>query len=422
MSKEYAVKTKSSSSDILPKGWLKVPFEYMAENISVHIEPDETDLDIYVGLEHLDSDSLRIKRRGKPDDVIGIKLHVWPGDIIFGKRRAYQRKVAVADFEGICSAHSMVLRARPENIVPELLPFFMQSEEFSQRAVAISEGSLSPTIKWKTLAQQEFIIPPKDEQRSIADILWAAEDYIVKNEKLADETELYKKILMKELLIHGDVKTLLDAIGMKKDLIVAGPFGSNLKVVDYKDEGIPIIRLQNIEFGRFINKDIKYISAEKANELNYHSFIKGDLVLAKLGDPIGKTCIIPDYLGKGIVVADVVRIRVNEQFSDKNYIMYVLNSFYVSQQLNRGTIGTTRPRVNLDQIRDILIPTPPLQEQRKIAKILCKLDETIQKIHENINKTKELKMKLINQFLNGGLETAVSINPQAMQLSETQVS
>src|SRR5574337_437627 len=88
MSTEYAVKIKSPSADILPKGWLKVPFEYMAENISVHIEPDETDLNIYVGLEHLDSDSLRIKRWGTPDDVIGIKLHVWPGDIIFGKRRA----------------------------------------------------------------------------------------------------------------------------------------------------------------------------------------------------------------------------------------------------------------------------------------------------------------------------------------------
>jgi len=129
-----------------------------------------------------------------------------------------------------------------------------------------------------------------------------------------------------------DEKTLLDAAGMKKDLIVAGPFGSNLKVSDYRDEGIPIIRLQNIDYGKFIDKEIKYISPEKARELAYHSFRAGDLVLAKLGEPIGKTCIVPDYFQDGVVVADVVRIRVANGLADKKFIMYSLNSVATKNQ------------------------------------------------------------------------------------------
>ena len=89
-------------------------FDQFAELITSRVDPGDTTLDRYVGLEHLDPDSLKLRRWGTPSDVVGEKLHFWPGDIIYGKRRAYQRKLAVAEFEGICSAHAMVLRAKPE--------------------------------------------------------------------------------------------------------------------------------------------------------------------------------------------------------------------------------------------------------------------------------------------------------------------
>ncbi|MBF4360027.1 restriction endonuclease subunit S, partial [Vibrio anguillarum] len=105
-----------------------------------------------------------IKRHGVPSDVAGQKLLVKKGQIIFGKRRAYQRKIAVADWDCICSAHAMVLEANSENVIPEFLPFFMQSDVFMNRAIEISEGSLSPTIKWKALASQDFVFPSKEKQ------------------------------------------------------------------------------------------------------------------------------------------------------------------------------------------------------------------------------------------------------------------
>jgi type I restriction enzyme S subunit len=152
------------------KDFETVKFDKVAINISERVEPKKTTLITYVGLEHLDADNLRIERTGTPDDVIGTKLKIYKGDIIFGKRRAYLRKVAVSHFDGIASAHSMILRANEKYIEKDFLPYFMQSDTFMSRAVQISEGSLSPTIKNKTLAQQEFTLPKKEKQKELISI------------------------------------------------------------------------------------------------------------------------------------------------------------------------------------------------------------------------------------------------------------
>ena len=158
-------------------GWIKHRFDEMAVVVNDRIDdPAEADVEYYVGLEHLDSESLTIRRWGAPSDVDATKLRFRAGDIIFGRRRVYQRKLAVADFDGICSAHAMVLRAKPAVALPEFLPFFMQSDLFMERAKEISVGSLSPTINWKTLAKEEFALPPLDEQRRIATVLKAMEE------------------------------------------------------------------------------------------------------------------------------------------------------------------------------------------------------------------------------------------------------
>lgn len=155
-------------------GWTRVRFDQIATQINDRVDnPAEAGVERYVGLEHLDPDSLRIRRWGEPSDVESTKLRFQPGDIIFGKRRVYQRKVAVADFEGICSAHAMVLRAKTGAVLPEFLPFFMQSDLFMERALSISVGSLSPTINWKALAAEEFLLPPIQEQARLVEVLSA---------------------------------------------------------------------------------------------------------------------------------------------------------------------------------------------------------------------------------------------------------
>jgi hypothetical protein len=129
------------------KDWKRLAFGEFAHSVNERVEPSQGGDEIYVGLEHLDPQDLHIRRWGKGSDVIGTKLRFRKGDLIFG-RRAYQRKLAVAEFDGICSAHAMVVRAKPDVVLPEFLPFLMMSDRFMNRAVEISVGSLSPTINW----------------------------------------------------------------------------------------------------------------------------------------------------------------------------------------------------------------------------------------------------------------------------------
>lgn len=182
------------------KDFETVKFEKIAINISERVEPKKTELATYVGLEHLDADNLKIERTGTPDDVIGTKLKIYKGDIIFGKRRAYLRKVAVSHFDGIASAHSMILRANEKNIEKDFLPYFMQSDTFMSRAVQISEGSLSPTIKNKTLAVQEFILPKKEKQKELISVFKQFDTTIEQLKQQKTTLKNLKQKLLNEIL------------------------------------------------------------------------------------------------------------------------------------------------------------------------------------------------------------------------------
>src|SRR5690554_1841481 len=167
--------------------WSTHRFEEIAKKITENVDPAKTDLEVYVGLEHLDVEDIHIKRFGNPSDVKGGKLRCYPGDVIFGKRRAYQRKAAIVDFDGICSAHAFVFRSNPEIIDPKLFPFFLHSDQFMHRMVDISVGGLSPTINWSDLRHQKFLLPPKNQQARLAELLWAMDDVIEKERERSEE-------------------------------------------------------------------------------------------------------------------------------------------------------------------------------------------------------------------------------------------
>lgn len=174
------------------KGWSRRGFGDMVENLNERVEPADAADAIYVGLEHLETACLHIRRSGKGSDVIGTKLRFRKGDIIFGRRRAYQRKVAIAEVDGICSAHAMVVRAKPDKVLPELLPFLMMSDKFMNRAVEISIGSLSPTINWTTLKLEEFDLPPIEQQQRIAALLWTIDQAMESMRSLSDIVADYR--------------------------------------------------------------------------------------------------------------------------------------------------------------------------------------------------------------------------------------
>jgi len=175
-----------------------------------------------------------------------------------------------------------------------------------------------------------------------------------------------KELLKTHLPVNWAVASLSDLAVDPTSDIVDGPFGSNLKASEYIDSGVPIIRLQNVAPDEFVEKNIRFISLDKADSLRRHSYQPGDLVITKLGSPLGEACIVPDHFPPGVIVADIVRARLAPAINRRG-IMYAINSQQVQRQFKSWTKGTTRPRVNLQHVRGVQIPLPPTAELDRIV-------------------------------------------------------
>ena len=282
-------------------------------------------------------------------------------------------------------------------------------KHFQKKIYALQTGAGQPHVYAKDLSKLDIPIPPLSVQKQIVAILERAESLKQKREETNKETNKIVQSIFYEMF--GDpIKNnknwtkfkLVDILKEDKN-IVGGPFGSNLKVIDYRDNGIPIMRLQNIKRREFKDKDIKFISKEKAEELKYHSFKSGDIILAKLGSELGICCIVPEKYKYGIVVGDVIRIRIPENTCNKEYLLSFLNSKSVENLLNGKIVGATRPRVNLEDIRKILIPTPPLKLQNDFAKVIEKIDLIKQKQIESTKEINKLFSALMKKAFVGEL-------------------
>jgi type I restriction enzyme, S subunit len=285
---------------------------------------------------------------------------------------------------------------------------FLDLRSFARQAAqpVISNSSLKDVILTfpNSLSEQKQIV-------SILDKAFAAIDQAKANieKNLANAKELFQSKLNEIFSQKGEgweEKKVIELCDHKSQ-IVGGPFGSNLKVSDYKESGIPILRLQNIGKGYFIDKAIKYVSAVKAKELAYHSFESGDIVLAKLGIPIGKTCIVPDNFEYGIVVADVVRISPNKKAVDFNFLKHFLNSDLAVNQLSADIKGATRPRVNIAEVRNLKLSVPSFTDQVNITDLIDTIESLrnsqLGKYSRKIESLEELKKSILQKAFAGEL-------------------
>ena len=148
------------------------------KDVAVEFKEKSSDKSISIGLEHLESNKITIDKYDTNGNNTFTKAFK-RGQILFGRRRAYLHKAAVAPFDGICSGDIIVIEAIKNKIFPAFLPFVIQNEEFFNYAVEKSAGSLSPRVKWEHLKEYEFELPDLEEQKRLTNILWKIED--VKN-------------------------------------------------------------------------------------------------------------------------------------------------------------------------------------------------------------------------------------------------
>lgn len=380
-----------------PSKLISYRFDQLADQINKRVMPDEADVDRYVGLEHLDPDSLRIRRWGDTSEVESTKLLFKPGDIIFGKRRVYQRKVAVADFEGICSAHAMVLRAKPETVLPEFLPFFMQSDLFMERALSISVGSLSPTINWKALAKEEFLLPPIQEQARLVEVCLSLEDNLNSLYSAKDSAEqLLRAVLFKEipLAAKGD-------LGKKK----ARRFGDYVEIIDpnpshrypeYCEEGFPLVATQD-----FAGADgYDYSQAKHVPETTFLEqkrrcrFEPKDVVFARKGI-LG----LSRFYGEKDKAFShtIVIMKPKDDLISRDFLLWVTRSDSFMAEISRGMNANSGvPTLGVESLSSALVALPDREKQDELAKQFIALNDGIKDIERRRNEIQNLKTRIVS--------------------------
>lgn len=182
-----------------------------------------------------------------------------------------------------------------------------------------------------------------------------------------------------------------------------GPFGSNLKSCDYTEDGIRVIQLQNIGDGFFSNQYKIYTSQRKADELLSCNIYPGEIILAKMADPVARACIIPNDEKRYLMCSDGIRLKIDNNECDNRYIMYSINSEYFRKSAIANSTGSTRLRIGLNELKNLQLIIPPLKEQQKIADILSTVDQQIEQTDALIEKTKELKKGLMQRLLTKGI-------------------
>lgn len=378
-------------------GWKVWRFDQIATNVNVRIDnPSESGMEHYVGLEHLDSGSLRIRRWGSPDDVEATKLVFKKGDIIFGRRRAYQRKLGIAEFDGICSAHAMVLRAKPDVVLPEFLPFFMQSDLFMTRAVKISVGSLSPTINWKTLAVQEFWLPPVEDQRKILALLTAAEDCVTAHEesKCAHETVL--AAFMQEQFSQFDVQYEHRSAKEVMEKVTVGIVVKPADLYVPAGNGVRALRSLNVFPGRFVLDEIVEIS-KVGHAAHKKSALKtGDIVIVRTGRP-GDAAVVTQELADTNCI-DLIVARPGPSIC-ADFAVAFLNSQFGRRLVSSGTAGTAQQHFNVGEFAKSKLPLPPLNVQREFSEKLRALQTPSEAITARIESARMTKSVLLSTAL-----------------------
>lgn len=385
----------------LKPGWKVWRFDQMATNVNVRIDnPSESGMEHYVGLEHLDADSLKIRRWGTPDDVEATKLMFKKGDIIFGRRRAYQRKLGVAEFDGICSAHAMVLRAKPDVVLPEFLPFFMLSDLFMNRAVEISVGSLSPTINWKTMAAQEFVLPPMEEQQRITMLLISANSVRVHYDELLEATS---SLLMSSLeAAQGEGGFPLKSIDELCELIMDFRGRTPKKLgMDWGGGDIPALSANNVLHRRIdLQKETNYGSPALYEKWMTRGDLREGDVLFTTEAPLGNVIRLQQSQ-RYILSQRVIAMRVKASQIRPDYFEAILCSNHFQRELERLATGTTAKGIRVGSLVTIKIPVPPLAYQAEWSARISEITQVERKVEERRLEMRALLSKVLNESLSG---------------------
>lgn len=384
--------------DLRP-GWKRVKFgDVVRLNKDRSKDPEADGLERYVGLEHIEPDDLRVRSWGDVSEGTTFTNRFRPGQVLFGKRRAYQRKVAVAAFEGVCSGDIYVLEPKdPDALVPELLPFICQTDAFFEHAVGTSAGSLSPRTNWKSLSAFSFLLPPIHDQRGLVKLMALSESSA--NE--ADESALTAGQLSAAVLMatfgHAQksvpLQTLCDD-PITYGIVQAGP--------DLPD-GVPYVRVTEMtETERLDPSAMMRTSTEISAAYSRTILDEGDIVVALRG-VAGLAHRVPKELAGGNLSRGVARVAPRSDVN-RDYVYWAMRSPQFQRDVIRyanGWKGEALREITIGALRELPLPWLPQVEQAQVVARTEEVHEAAMVARNRARAARQLHFKLVNSVLAG---------------------
>ena len=356
----------------------RVKFGDVVKDVKINIDRLNNPYEYYVAGDHMDSEDLTIHRKGcfTTDDVGPAFIRVFkPGQILYGSRRTYLKKIAVADFEGVCANTTFVFETKdPHAFEQRLLPFIMLSKDFTTWSIAKSKGSTNPYVLFSDLADFEFELPPLEEQKVLVDKLWAA--YRLK--------EAYKKLLV------------------ATDEMVKSQFIEMFGTVENNTHNFPIMTIGEFAYcfagatpstshpEYWENGRIRWMSSGEVHKGHVEDT---DSRITELGYKSASTRMVPIHSiviaiagqGKtrGTVAITEVDLCTNQSLCaivpdervNYSYLYHNLQGRYLEL---RGLSGDVNGRggLNLKIIQKIPVILPPIEKQQQFASIAQQADKS----------------------------------------------
>ncbi len=370
--------------------------------------PLENGLDRYLGLDHIEPDCLFVERWGSlDDDDVSFTKRFRKGQVLFVKRRAYQRKSAVAEFDGICSGDILTFKPRGDELIPELLPFIVQSNGFLDHALGTSSGSLSPRTRWSQLRDFQFVLPTKDRQKQIAEVFWAHEEHLRAVRKVLRDIKVFRELLTTHLLGCGTksekpIKTacgkvpkswqiveMQDIISLTREPVQVAPqeFYHEIGVRSY---GKGIFDKEAITGAGIGNKRVFHLEPERLT-MNIIFAWEGAIAITR-----------PNH--KGMIASHRFPLYrpIRNDVSLDFLLLYLLSpdGLRAIGAASPGGAGRNRT-LGQQAFLKIKVPLPPISEQNSIVHLIATCDETTIQMDLALKSSLDMKYRLIQNFIAG---------------------
>ena len=325
-----------------------------------------------VGLEHIVPGEMELKKYDLPEENTFTKKFC-KGQVLFGRRRAYQKKATVATFDGICSGDITVIEPIPGMVVPELLPFIVANDRFFDHAIQGSAGSLSPRVKWEHMANYEFELPTLGEQKVLSNKLWAAYRLKEAYQRLLNATDEMEKSQFLEMF-GEEAKWKIMPL---KDIVhVDCPISYGIvQPGDDLEDGISIVRPVDMTSDLYIGKDGLKKTSKAISESYRRTILRGDEILLCVRGTTGLVNLAKSELAGCNVTRGITPLYFKDNINPR-YVYCVLTSPKAQQYIADHTHGSTLKGINMEDVRNLPIPIPSLEVQNQCESILIQADKS----------------------------------------------